>query len=331
MTDYFKTDAIGSSLLGTVIENINPLRLCFDRAYEPVKPTEAMENGKIFEDFVEQEYSGKPVFNEKYFHSDLAKIPVYRGDNPNIKQILEILDMDINEIRQEIGIENPGFAYIRTKNESLNKTYKTRHHCLDQIRAHDYRRPIPAPTWEKLQKMFLRFEYYPFQLADSRQSLKDWITKYVEIEFQVEYFWKHQSNAECRAKFDMIWFWKNADNIYALPFDLKVTDNWSSFQNNWKSKYIWQSKHYLEGFKQYCKDKGYIGGKHIWYIIQESSEPFITHARALDIEDQNKLTPAYDEAISQIWEWIKMDKPVKGFMEQEIVDTWGRGSNEKIL
>ena len=319
MDSYFDSRAIGSSILGQVIVRSEPLEICLDLATVTVKPTAFMEDGKVFEDLVEQEFSGKDIFDNKYFKSDISKIPEYKGDRTDIRQILEILDNPQEE--QETAIES---AYIRKADGSLHGSYKQRHRCLDQIRAHDYRRPIPKPFWKKLWKMSDRTKAYPFEINGHTVSVAEWMASYVDVEFQVEYFWKHESGAECRAKFDMVWIWECEEKTYAMPFDLKVTANWPSFESNWKYKYIWQSKHYMEGFVRWCVENGCIPHPQIWYLIQESKEPFITHMRALSVRELDNLTEPYDEAILSMWGWIEAGRPVKGFVEQQTVDRWGR-------
>jgi hypothetical protein len=314
MIDYFDSPAIGSSLLGAVITRTDPLQICLDRASVPVKPTGFMEVGKMFEDLVEEEFSGKPIFSDKYFHSSIKSFPETSRDD--LKNVLEILDGDNIEEEIESG-------YVLKADGSWNSTYNNRNECLKEIAAHDYRRPIPAPIWKKLMVMLERFKAYPFKIGDTISSLSEWMTQYVNVEFQVEYFWKHESGAECRAKYDMIWSWKIDDITYAIPFDLKVTANWPSFESNWKYKYIWQSKHYIEGFKKYCEENDLTPHPLIWYLIQESGEPQITHARALSVEGLEYLTQDYNEAIPQIWEWIEANKPIKGFVEQQVVNRWG--------
>jgi hypothetical protein len=216
-------------------------------------------------------------------------------------------------------------AYIYTKSGELSKTYKQRHRCLDQIRAHDYRRPIPEPFMDKLKIMLERFKNYPFEMCERVETLSEWILHYVTAHFQVEHFWQHESGSECRAKFDMIWIWESDGVKWALPFDLKVTANWLSFTQNWKYRYIWQSKHYLEGFKKWCAENGYTPyGEEIWYLVQESAEPQITHAWALSEASLSYLDDAYNAAIPQIWEWMDAGKKVKGYVEQQKVNIWGK-------
>lgn len=305
--DYFNSPAIGSSVLGQAIVRAKPLEVCLDLATIPVKPTSAMEEGKMFEDLVKEGFSGKPVFSDKYFKSNLSSFP---------SGIIEIIESE--NIKE--AVKN-GYNY--KQDGDLNMRYGRKHHCLDQITAHDYRRPIPEPTWGKLQIMLKRFKNYPFKIGDVTKTLWTWQTL-VKIEFQVEYFWKHESGAECRAKFDMIWMWTVDGIDYAILWDLKVTGNWQKFKQNWKSKYIWQTKHYLEGFVQYCVENGLIPHPQMPYLIQESAAPQITHARALSVEGLDYLSAPYDKAIPLIWEWIEAGKPVKGFVEQQIVDRWGR-------
>jgi hypothetical protein len=333
MVDYFDPSRIGSSIFGQVISRLEPLTLCLDRATVPVKPSGYMESGKIFEDWIEQEYSGRPFFDDKYFQSDLAKIPEYKGEKTDIQQILEILDIGEFE-KLQLAIDD---AYIRKNDGSLHGSYKSRHRCLDQIRAHEYRRPIPKPFWKKLQIMRERFAAYPFTLGSSLANLGAWMkSENIKIEFQTEFFWTHECGAECRAKFDMIWSWKVGDFIYAMPFDFKVTANWPSFMENWSRKYIWQSKHYTEGFKRLCVERGWkpfmletpdnprVEAPWMPFIIQESEAPQVTHCRALSAGQLDYLTESYDSAVRQIWEWIQVKRPVSGHMKQEIVDRFGR-------
>jgi hypothetical protein len=323
-TDYFKSRAIGSSLLADCIARIDPLEICTDRATVAVKPTAFMEAGKMFEDLVEQEFSGNDIFDNRYFKSDISAIPEYKGNRTDIRQVLDILDDPQEEI--EVAIED---AYIRKADGSLHGSYKQRHRCLDQIKAHDYRRPIPEPFWKKLFVMLERFKNYPFEIGTSVATIKDWLTMpEIHCDFQVDHFWKHESGAECREKLDMVWTWQSGAGIWAMPLDLKVTANYLSFEQNWKYRYIWQSKHYMEGFKSYCAEKGFIPCPQIWYVVQESAKPYITHARALSASELDSLSIPYDQAIPQIWEWIEAGKPIKGYTKQQTVNRWGKPEEE---
>jgi hypothetical protein len=312
---YFASPAIGSSILGTVIAGTEPLQLCLDLATVPIKPTGFMEVGKMFEDFVEEEFSGKSVFSDKYFHSSIKSFP--ETSRKDLKDIFEILDGD--NIAEDI--KN---GYVLKDDGEWNGTYANRNECLKEIAAHDYRRPIPDPIWKKLMIMLERFKACPFEVGGIARSLSDWMTRWMDVEFQVEYFWKHESGAECRAKFDMIWKWNLENDRYAIPFDLKVTANWLSFTKNWKYRYVWQSKHYVEGFARYCAEKNMISHPVMWYLIQESGDPQIAHVQALSVGALGDLTRGYDDAIPQIWKWVEADKPIAGFTEQQIVDRWGK-------
>jgi hypothetical protein len=332
MSDYLNSRAIGSSLLADVVEGtykdengIDCPSLCFDRATIPKKPTAAMEVGKMFEDLIEETYSNKKPFSEKYFKSDIGNFPEYGGKNPDIKQIFEILDSE--DITSEIEKAYEQLKKYFTKDDgSLYSAQKNRKRCLDQIKGHDYRRPVPAPLWDKLQIMLERFGAYPFQIGESEKiPLFYWLhDSTIEVKFQIEFFWKHESGAECRAKFDMVLIFEYDGKQCAICFDLKATENWQSSLGFWRNKYIWQSLHYNEGFKSWCAENDLIPADRIWYLIQESAEPQITHARILSDREYTALNLAYNEAIEKTWEWIEAGKPVAGFIEQETVDRYGR-------
>lgn len=321
MTDesYFKSPAIGSSILGACIVRADPFEICTDLATTEVKPTKFMEAGKMFEDQVEEAYSNSELFSDKYFHSSIDSLP--ETSRKDLKNILDMLDGE--NIKEDVDS-----GYVFKKDGEWSSTYANRNQCLEEIAAHDYRRPIPDPVWKKLEVMLERFGNYPFRIGDETAPLKSWLRHDgINVEFQVEHFWKHESGAECRAKFDMIWTWKIDGDIWAMPFDLKVTANYPSFEQSWKYRYIWQSKHYMEGFKSYCEEKGFIACENIWYLIQESKPPFITHARALSAQELDNLNKSYNKAIPKIWKWIEAGKPVRGYVKQKTVDRWGRPEN----
>lgn len=325
MNSYFESDAIGSSILSNVITGFDPGEVCTDLGIVPVEQTKFMGMGKAFEDLVEQEFSGRRVFYEKYFCANIPSIPAYNGADESIKQILDIMDIEDAEEREQ-AVEN---AYILKKGKpELNNTYKARHDCLDEIKHNKYRRPIPTQDYDNLMIMLERFSSYPFEISTSKLSLSEW-SQNVDVQFQVEHFWEHDSGAECRAKFDMIWRWEVDGIVYAIPFDLKVTANWKSFKKHWTEWYIWQSKHYIQGFKNWCDGLGITpyhdtGNPLIWYLIQESTAPQITHALALSADELDRLDEAYNDAVPQVWEWIQQGRPVKGYTEQKIINRWGR-------
>ena len=319
MNNYFNSSAIGSSLLGECILSTDPLLVCTDRATKEVKPTAFMEAGKMFEDLVEAEY-GDLDFWEKYFKSNFKTMP---------SGVIEILDADDLIAAIENCIGDPSHYKL---DGGLKKTYERKIAYLNQIKAHDYRRPIPEPLWERLGIMLERFKSYPFELEGVSMTLGEWMSAdWLTVEFQVEHFWK-TGDAECRAKFDMIWVYQTeSGESYAIPWDLKVTGDevqgqksFGAFIGNWKKKYIWQSKHYHEGFKDWCQKNGHIPHDRIYYAVQESEEPQITHVWYLHPDILLKLDAPYREALPIIQKWIDEDKPAKGFMEQRAVDEYGR-------
>jgi hypothetical protein len=310
--DYFNSEAIGSSLLANFIKGP-------DYALKEIKPSGAMEKGKIFEDLVEEEATGNPVFKDKYFVSSINSFPDTK--KPNIKPILEILDSDHVGQAVEAG-------YIYKDNGDRNNTYKKRHDCLDQIKAHDYRRPIPAPDWEDLKAMLENFK-----LARFAPPEYEWEVNLFEMlsspgaRFQQTHFWK-SGDAECRMKSDVEVFWEDSELAQYRGFvgDFKATGNWVKFKHNWKEKYIWQSKLYLEGFQRYCRENDIIEPEHIWYFIQESTAPYLLHMKALSMEEIDALAPKYKYSLNACQEWIDAGRPKRGYTDAEHVDRFLRSA-----
>lgn len=330
MTNYLDSSAIGSSLLADCIESLDPLVVCTDRATVEKEPTSSMEPGKIFEDLAEAAY-GRDMdwFWDKYFKSDLASIPVYRGERKDTKQILEILD-EMEEAANFSGnIINEAYIWNtkpdkKTKKIELNSTFKSRHRILDQIRAHEYRRPITKSDWENVQAMFDRFKNHPFTLKKMEGTFHEWMTESAEVIFQVPFFWE-SDGAKCRAKWDMIWLIDlDEEKPLAVPFDLKKTANTHKFRQFWRSKYIWQSKHYMEGFKLWCEENGYEAHDRMYYAAYEAEKPYLAYLRYLHPDRLEVLDTPYRQALMIIQAWIEAGRPTNGYLEQQALDEWGK-------
>ena len=345
--DYFKSTAIGSSLLGDCIVSEKPLSICTDRAIKEKKPTSFMEMGRIFEDLVQSEYDPEFDFWEKYFKSDLNEIP--NTTAKGIKNILVMFEDDhLTEDEQGHVYRTlhrdikDGYVYNKPKKDGsreLNSKYLNRHRCLDQIKAHDYRRPIPAPWWERLEAMLRNFKNYDLTLTlggkDYGATIDYWMTQWADVLFQVEYFWyDEEAEADCRAKFDMIWLIEIGGVTYAVPLDLKCTgdgvesnSSFGAFVRNWREKYAWQGTHYRAGLKRWCSENGCIPYSRMPYIIQESDEPQVTNVWELHEQELADLDAPYKEALRVIQEWINDGKPIKGQMPQKVVNRYGKEWN----
>jgi hypothetical protein len=228
--------------------------------------------------------------------------------------------LDSENIQEEVEA-----GYIKKANGELNNTYKKRHDCLDQIKAHDYRRPIPAPDWEDLKAMLENFK-----LARFAPPEYGWEVNLFEMlqgaNFQQVHFWNSDHGAKCRMKSDIELFWVNQGSPYGLIADLKVTGNWSKFRQNWISKYVWQSKLYLEGFREHCFKNNITPPDHIWYFIQESTAPYLLHMKALSLDEIGALAPKYEHSLNACQSWIDAGKPKRGYTDAEHVDRFLRSA-----
>ncbi len=331
---YFDSEAIGSSLLGAVITGVQSesqrdycetpldmLQINLDLGTLDINPTGFMEVGNIFEDLAQEEETRKDIFSDKYFKSDIELKP----ESAAWKKILKIFEETAKEdLPRKI---NNSYTFTKPDKEGnvkLHKTHKTFHFALDAIKAHECRRLIPKQTSDALNVMTERFFNAKFKLGTSNKvSLGTWFKRY-DTRWQVEYFWE-QAGANCRMKADLILIVEDkAGNKHAILFDLKVTAHWSSFEQNWRKRYIWQSKHYMEGFKLWCRENGFIPFKKMWYLVQESTAPFTTHIRALSPVELDALHDPYMAVLPVIQDWIDKGKPIKGYTEQETVDRFGR-------
>lgn len=310
--DYFKNPAIGSTLLARFIDHQ-------DNALMEVKPTGFMEAGKIFEDLIEEEVTGKSVFSDKYFKSDVDLSP----ESAAWKKLLPFFEDVEYEDKLDIIGQLVDEMYVwntkpdkQTGKIELNKTHKKLHRALDQIKAHDYRRLIPQKTGDAIFKMFENFKRAQVGNAGLFAILSHYDTR-----FQVERFWKHE-DADCKMKSDIELFWDVEGQKYGLNFDLKVTANFSTFVQNWKKSYIWQYIHYSEGFREYCEENNIIPYKML-YVICEASEPYLVRVWDLSDEDIEILKPRYFEKLGACQEWIDNGKPTKGYREQQTVNRFG--------
>lgn len=304
---YHQDPALGSSVLAAFIDHPDKVAL-------EVEPTGFMEVGNIFESLVEEETTGDQVFSDKYFKSDMELKP----DSAAWKKILPLFERE-----QPPTLEEIESLYIRTKSGDLHGSHKNLHRALDQIKAHDFRRLVPANIGEACYAMMENFkrvrlrEYHNERLFDILQN--------AETHFQVERFWKHESGQDCKLKDDIEASWCG----YALNADIKVTANWpSSFISNWKKKYIWQYSHYSDGFGRACREAG-LKQLPMLYVICESTPPYLVNpwwlkSDELDRENPYSLILEYDHHVENYYNWKQSGSPVKGYREQQTVDRFGR-------
>jgi hypothetical protein len=310
---YFDSPAIGSSLLANFMKGQ-------DHALKEVQPTGFMEEGRIFEDLIQEKATGEDIFGKKYFSSDMDLSP----DSAAWKKLLPIFEDNSNIVDD---IEN---AYVWKNPDKygkveLNCTHKKLHRALDQIKAHNYRRLVPESTWTRFKAMLENFQLAEFKHPDWPNGINLFqMLCGPGVKFQKTHFWTSESGAYCRMKSDIEFFWQNEGVNCALIADLKLTANWPTFLQNWRNNYIWQSKHYLEGFRKYCLDNEIWPPNEIWYFVQESTYPYLLHSIALSHDDLAFIDQEYEEGLINCQRWIDAGKPKKGYVETCFVNRWGK-------
>jgi hypothetical protein len=306
--DYFNSAHIGSTLLAKFLDHP-------DKAKKEIKPKSCMEKGNIYEARLQEEIEGSTVFSGRYFKSSVKKFP--ETSCPDLKGILDILESD--DIKREV---DKGYVYTKPDkdgNKKLSGTYKCRHKMLDEIKANGYRRPVPAGVWNDLKEMMINFKLAKFGGGNLFYSLQA-----LDTRFQVEHYWQHESGAKCRAKWDIITIYEEDGIRKGLVFDVKATENWPSFKHNWRQRYIWQNKHYLEGFRNWCFEQGIEPPETMQYLIAESTDPWLLHIWSLATEVLDDMTPEYDDALARCQAWIDAGRPRIGYETEITVNRWGK-------
>ena len=299
---YFKSSAIGSSLLAAFIKGQ-------DYAKMGVRPTGYMEAGKIWEDWLEEQMSDSSVFTDKYFFSKVDKFP--ETTNPMLKSVAEI----VNCRNIKLAVLN-GYVH-KVGGDGLNGRYKARHDLLDDIRKNGFKRPIPRLLWDDMQMMFENFQKVRHQGLNLFDSLKG------KSHWQQTHFWQTATGAKCRMKSDIETYFVSGKK-YGELHDIKLTANIATFWRNWRSKYVWQAIHYLEGFKDFCEKNIITPPKYMWFIITEAVAPFLTRIITLSQKAQKILLPQYHQHVTDCQTWIDAGKPAKGYIDTHIVDNFGR-------
>jgi len=304
---YFDNPAIGSSLLSTYIED-SP-----DHALMEVKPTNPMENGRVWEDLVEHYLTGgKNGFNDKYFLSTVS-------DFPNPKKVPGIPElMDSKNVKKAVKS-----AYVWNKGKkALNQTYAAYHILLDEIQANDHKRPIPTGCWDKMEKMwsnFLKAEWRGNNIVEMLMGLDT-------VKFQTEHYWKDiECGAECRMKSDIEAVYETSEGKQGILIDLKFTGGIKQFTTRF-IKTRWQDRHYSTGYGQYCRRNDVEPPLNMIYLICECAAPYLTYVREMQPLDVMQLQSEYSEKLTECWSWIKGGKKAVGFKEQS-VNKYGRPVN----
>jgi len=299
---YFDSTAIGSSLLSTFIEE-SP-----DHALIEVKPTNSMENGRVWEDLVEHYIvtarGGESDFTDKYFISTVSDFP-----NPKkVPAIPELLDSkDVKKAVKE--------AYVWNKDKkALNQTYVVYHNLLYEIQSNNHKRPIPTGCWDKMQKMWINFKKAQWQ----GQNIFEMLCGLPAVKFQQEHYWTDLiSGAKCRMKSDIEAVYETASGKHGWIADLKCTAGIKNF-NSRGIKTRWQDRHYSSGYTQHCYTEDIEAPQNVIYIISDIQPPHLTYVREIQPLDAMQLQTVYGDRLTECWAWIKEGKKTIGFKEESM-------------
>lgn len=298
---YFDNPAIGSSLLSTFIED-SP-----DHALLEVKPTNSMENGRVWEDLVEYYIvtarGKKSNFKDKYFLSKVTEFP-----SPSKKvSIPELLDnKDIKSAVSE--------AYTYTKKGTLHGTFANYHSILDEIKDNDFKRPIPSNCWNKMCKMWANFCKAEWQ----GQNIFDMLCGLPVVKFQQEHYWTDLiSGAKCRMKSDIEAVYETASGNHGWVADFKFTGGIKQFTAR-GIKTRWQDRHYSSGYAQYCHTEDIEAPQNMIYIIADNTAPYLIYVREIRPLDAMQLQTTYNEKLAECQAWIKGGKKAVGFKEESV-------------
>jgi hypothetical protein len=302
--NYFKLkDHIGSSLLASYINDP-------DAARKHVQTSNAMSNGKLWEDFLEEWISGKTILEGKYYMSKFKSLPSCKMRPP----IPEIMDT-IKKAKKAV----PG-SYVLTKSGSRNDQSKTWNNLLDEIQENGYKMPITTEIWSNIQKAWENFKKVDFEGINLTQLLS-------HSAWQVEHTWKDElCGADCRAKYDTIAAYSDGSKgAEAITLDIKFTGNMTAFIKNWKTKYIWQNVHYSAGAPGLIKGLWDIDfNDSMNFVVTENTEPFLTHIFYLKDRAFNYLKDPYNRHLNECWQWIKAGRPFRGYAGRQALDQYGR-------
>lgn len=310
---YYDSPAIGSSLLSTFIED-SP-----DHALMEVKPNEAMEMGRIWEDLVEYYLSdSRNRFTNKYFVSEQTVFP----KPTKLPSIPELMDREnVEKAIMQAYIWNKGKPTKKGEKavKKLNSIYKTYHDLLDEIKANNYKRPIPKDCWDTMKKMwdnFCKAQWMGNNIVQMLKGLKD-------VKFQTEHYWTDlDSGAKCRMKSDIEAVYETAEGKQGWLADLKLTSGIVQFEQRTK-KYRWQDRHYTTGYGQKCRNNDILPPLSMPFIISEMKAPYLTYVRTIRPLDAMELQTEYDQNLTDCWQWIKGGKQAVGYKEQ-YVNKYGR-------
>ena len=217
--NYFKNPAIGSSTLSSFIKGQ-------DYALKEIKPTGFMENGKIWEAWLEEQFTGKKVFSDRYYFSELPKIPESKS-KLDLQSIIEICEADDIEAAISGG-------YVMTGKGVPSLTYKPRHRILDEIKDNGYKFPVCTEIWETVTRCWENFQRAKVEINGREGGLVD---LFQDSLWQQEYFWTHENSAKCRMKSDVEAYYGHDPHCGFLA-DVKFTANMNTFRQNWSSKYV---------------------------------------------------------------------------------------------
>jgi len=306
--NYFDLENhIGSSLLASHINNPN-------EACGHIQQSNCMSDGKLWEDFLEQNISGRDVMKGKYYMSKVKKLPSCKVLPP----IPELMDSEsLEEVRESVQS-----SYVLTENKKRNDQSRNWNNLLDEIQENGFKMPITTELWANVQKAWKNFQNVDFEGIN--------LVKLLSVaRWQAEHTWKTEGFSgmvDCRAKYDAIAAYEGGSRgTQAITLDIKFTGNLTAFIKNWKTKYIWQNQHYSAGAPGLIKELWNIDfNNSMNFVVTENTEPFLTHIFYLNERAFIYLQDLYLIHLDKCWQWINAGRPFISYNGRQALDQYGR-------
>jgi len=281
--EYFKKTGLNYSTLADFHRSQ-------DHALKPHEPKSYFEIGTALETTLQDVAQGTSLYFDRYFNSDSP------GSIP--EKIVGWIDAgeDLTE------------KYQYNKDGSKSKKYSRIHSWLDDCLKHPGKIPMGVADQDLIGRMLnsllkLEIEGVPFA-----EVLPDCM-------FQVPLYWTMQG-VEKKALLDIVY--QTADQTYI--WDLKTTANFKQFKSMFFNRYWVQFVHYTEGARMFFQ-----GVRPMNFIVASKAEDDLFYAKEYerdvggDGEKFNAHYEDYQELVKNYVKWVEAGKPIKGFMDKEII------------
>ena len=267
----------------------------------PKKSADYFAFGNRFEECVRMRYDNEYQETFQVMPEDAPPIP---DDFPEIIDLLK-------------GGSPISAFYKLTKKGEPDGRYKSRHFWLDAIKTGEIDIERPAIDFDDQEKIDIMVDKL-VAMPIFGQTLHDYL---INAKWSIPFQWETRG-VDKKCLFDILITVVVNGKPHSVALDLKSSASESVFWNMWKSRYMYQCRHYTEGLAAMAQ---YDPWPCLVFIVGQKESPFLPYVAHLDADDEDKADAKYQDNLLKFMDWAEADFAPAGHLPVKTLKVYYNG------